>query len=257
MFAVNCGSPGTAVAHSPLPFLFGATCPTVCLLCVAQLAGDHRAAGGACSRECWSLPASQTTRLLPAPLPVCNWQVITVEPGCYFSGVLLEPAFKDPVLSAFLVEERVRQFMVSTVMRSEFQGFEKVAGVQVLWGCKWLEPARKDPVLSAFLVEERVRQFMVSKGALHVARWLWVGKYAHSCCRQSHPLPHTPLPPIPATHHPSCPICLSALQGFGGVRIEDDVIVTAGGAQSMCDVPRTVEEIEAVMAGSPWPLPTA
>jgi Xaa-Pro dipeptidase len=42
-------------------------------------------------------------------------------------------------------------------------------------------------------------------------------------------------------------------QDFGGVRIEDDVIVTAGGAQSMCDVPRTVEEVEAVMAGAPWP----
>ena len=36
-----------------------------------------------------------------------------MEPGCYFCRVLLEPAFKDPVLGPFLVEERVRQFMVS------------------------------------------------------------------------------------------------------------------------------------------------
>ncbi|GAB4819295.1 hypothetical protein N2152v2_006341 [Parachlorella kessleri] len=78
--------------------------------------------------------------------------VITVEPGCYFNPVLLEPALKDPAHSKFLVEERIRD----------------------CWG-------------------------------------------------------------------------------FGGVRIEDDVIVTANGAESMTQVPRTVEEIEAVMAGAPWP----
>ena len=43
------------------------------------------------------------------------------------------------------------------------------------------------------------------------------------------------------------------LQGFGGVRIEDDVIVTADGARSMTNVPRTVADIEAVMTGAPWP----
>ena len=43
------------------------------------------------------------------------------------------------------------------------------------------------------------------------------------------------------------------MQGFGGVRIEDDVIVTSDGARSMTNVPRTIKEIEAVMAGAPWP----
>lgn len=43
------------------------------------------------------------------------------------------------------------------------------------------------------------------------------------------------------------------MQGFGGVRIEDDVIVTSDGARSMTNVPRTVKDIEAVMAGAPWP----
>ena len=37
------------------------------------------------------------------------------------------------------------------------------------------------------------------------------------------------------------------------MRIEDDVIVTATGARSMTNVPRTVADIEAVMAGAPWP----
>ncbi|KAK9815595.1 hypothetical protein WJX72_006529 [[Myrmecia] bisecta] len=46
---------------------------------------------------------------------------------------------------------------------------------------------------------------------------------------------------------------IKQFMGFGGVRLEDDVIVTAAGAESMTSVPRTVEEVEAVMAGGPWP----
>jgi len=43
------------------------------------------------------------------------------------------------------------------------------------------------------------------------------------------------------------------MQDFGGVRLEDDVIVTETGARSMTNVPRSVEDVEAVMAGAPWP----
>ncbi|KAI3437610.1 hypothetical protein D9Q98_000062 [Chlorella vulgaris] len=105
-----------------------------------QPGGPERPQGAGISRL-------RTARVLEAGM------VITVEPGCYFTRVLLEPAFVDPLLGRFLVEERLRQFM-----------------------------------------------------------------------------------------------------DFGGVRIEDDVLVTADGAQTMCDVPRTVEEVEAVMGGAPWPL---
>lgn len=42
---------------------------------------------------------------------------------------------------------------------------------------------------------------------------------------------------------------INELRGFGGVRIEDDVIVRENGAELMSIVPRTVEEIEAWMAG--------
>ncbi|GAU11782.1 hypothetical protein TSUD_75330 [Trifolium subterraneum] len=42
--------------------------------------------------------------------------------------------------------------------------------------------------------------------------------------------------------------------GFGGVRIESDVLVTAAGCYNMTNCPRKIHEIEAVMAGAPWPV---
>lgn len=43
---------------------------------------------------------------------------------------------------------------------------------------------------------------------------------------------------------------LARFRGFGGVRIEDDIAVTASGVELLTCVPRTVEEIEAFMADS-------
>ncbi|KAM9061427.1 xaa-Pro dipeptidase [Sarcophilus harrisii] len=52
---------------------------------------------------------------------------------------------------------------------------------------------------------------------------------------------------------------LQRFRGFGGVRIEEDVVVTASGMELLTCVPRTVEEIEACMADSKksfTPFPT-
>ncbi|GBF92263.1 Xaa-Pro dipeptidase-like [Raphidocelis subcapitata] len=46
---------------------------------------------------------------------------------------------------------------------------------------------------------------------------------------------------------------LARFMDFGGVRLEDNVLVTERGAESLTDVPRTAADVEAVMAGAPWP----
>ena len=53
------------------------------------------------------------------------------------------------------------------------------------------------------------------------------------------------------------PEALARFRGFGGVRLEDDVLVTADGIENLTACPRTVEEVEAVMAGGKWPPPPA
>jgi Xaa-Pro dipeptidase len=46
---------------------------------------------------------------------------------------------------------------------------------------------------------------------------------------------------------------LTRFMGAGGVRLEDNVVVTDSGAESLTSVPRSVGDVEAVMAGAPWP----
>ncbi|KAL5573029.1 hypothetical protein UlMin_022626 [Ulmus minor] len=50
---------------------------------------------------------------------------------------------------------------------------------------------------------------------------------------------------------------IARFKGFGGVRIESDLLVTANGCKNMTTCPRKAREIEAVMAGAPWPLDKA
>lgn len=46
---------------------------------------------------------------------------------------------------------------------------------------------------------------------------------------------------------------IAAYRGFGGVRLEDVVVVTQDGCINYTLCPRTIEEVEGVMAGGKWP----
>lgn len=46
---------------------------------------------------------------------------------------------------------------------------------------------------------------------------------------------------------------LNEFRGFGGVRLEDVVLVTETGVENLTTCPRTVEEVESVLNGGPWP----
>ena len=46
------------------------------------------------------------------------------------------------------------------------------------------------------------------------------------------------------------PDVLKRFRGFGGVRLEDDVIITEDGCENMTNCPRTVEDDEKVMNGT-------
>jgi Xaa-Pro dipeptidase len=48
------------------------------------------------------------------------------------------------------------------------------------------------------------------------------------------------------------PDAVARFKEFGGVRIEDDVVVTPTGSENMTQVPRDVRDVEAVMAGQAW-----
>jgi Xaa-Pro dipeptidase len=45
---------------------------------------------------------------------------------------------------------------------------------------------------------------------------------------------------------------LTHFRRFGGIRIEDDVLVIPQGSENFTRVPREVSEIESVMSGSAW-----
>jgi Xaa-Pro dipeptidase len=56
----------------------------------------------------------------------------------------------------------------------------------------------------------------------------------------------------PEVSHLLVPDKLKHFRRFGGIRIEDDVLVTSSGSENFTRVPREVDEIESVMSGGSW-----
>lgn len=46
---------------------------------------------------------------------------------------------------------------------------------------------------------------------------------------------------------------IARFRGFGGVRLEDDILITEDGVDNFTLCPRTVKEVESVLNGGPWP----
>lgn len=46
---------------------------------------------------------------------------------------------------------------------------------------------------------------------------------------------------------------INQYRGFGGVRLEDVVMVTTNSVINFTTCPRTIEEVESVLAGGAWP----
>jgi len=45
---------------------------------------------------------------------------------------------------------------------------------------------------------------------------------------------------------------IQAIASFGGVRLEDDVLITADGYENFTRCPREIADVEAVIAGANW-----
>jgi Xaa-Pro dipeptidase len=52
------------------------------------------------------------------------------------------------------------------------------------------------------------------------------------------------------------PDAIQRYRNTGGVRLEDDVLVTVDGCENLTHCPRTVEEVESVLSGDQWPPPS-
>ncbi|KAI9353567.1 peptidase M24, structural domain-containing protein [Obelidium mucronatum] len=68
--------------------------------------------------------------------------------------------------------------------------------------------------------------------------------------------PHVPAVDDPVKGaHLNKQLILDEYMNFGGVRLEEDLIITVDGCENMTNVPRDIEDIEAVMAGGETQLP--
>lgn len=197
------------------------------------------------SGVCWLLPSRLSA---PHTLQLAVHRNCCGRPpaGCYFSPALLEPAFKDPQLSGFLCEARLRHFLVRC---NSVCCVPKRFGASLCRACASQRRARKHSTLSG----QPCALAPALPPPCPLPTGLWRCAHRRRCggdrqrCAQLHCF-------TLCAQYRCCMSCDSCMRVLA--RCTPAVLTpnwSPAGAETLCDVPRTVEEIEAVMAGGPWP----
>lgn len=175
--------------------------------------------------------------------------VVTVEPGCYFIPMLLRPALEVRG-GRRCGAAAPRRAHLSCPARPRARS--RAAACELWRALAYFtraSPVRhpQDPARAKFLNADALQRFTgFGGGAAHPKR-------GDGVAGQASRTPPT-LPWCAGTKKiPACKHQTPALRASSAVRLEDNVLITEDGADSMTDVPRSVEDVEAVMAGAPWP----
>lgn len=187
-------------------------------------------------------PAGLLARVTPFESPTTQLHRRCGRPlaGCYFSPALLEPAFKEPQLSGYLCEARLRHFLVrcNCVLCTPIRPYVLAHKHRTVTGHYFsATPLRPLSSASPLPSKQGFGGVRIEDDVVVTAN----GACSCTACNPGLTAVYDACPMAVACGFRSLPTCCPHPQ------------LLPAGAETLCDVPRTVEEIEAVMAGGPWP----